>query len=169
MEEKAEMNASKTHLSAERDKLKRRQQEISTLLFKLFEDHAAGLISNENYVSFTNRYQSKQAEILQKLSVLGSRMEQQNDYHANAEKLREVTCDFLNVEKLTPHMLNKLIERIEIGHTEVVDEGKRQEIDRESAKTEFYITSSSSIYHTCASNLVLKHLHQTNCMQCILL
>ncbi len=90
--------------------------------------HAAGLIADENYVAFTNRYQSEQAKILQNLSVLDSRIERQNDYHANAEKLREVICDYLNIDKLTPHILNKLIKKIQVGIVEVTDDQSRQEI-----------------------------------------
>ncbi len=128
MEEKSGLNTSDKQLAAERDKLKRRQQELSSLLFKLFEDHAAGLISNENYVAFTNRYQSEQTEILQKLNVLDYKLEVQNDYQTNSEKLRELIRDFLHIEKLTPFMLNKLIERVEIGQAKIVNEQKQQEI-----------------------------------------
>lgn len=79
VEEKSGLNTSDRQLAAERDNLKRRQQELSTLLFKLFEDHAAGLISDENYVAFTNRYQSEQSEIQEKLAMLGTKLEQQTD------------------------------------------------------------------------------------------
>ncbi|HHW46445.1 MAG TPA: DUF4368 domain-containing protein [Clostridiales bacterium] len=101
---------------------------LSTLLFKLFEDHAAGLISDENYVTFTNRYQSEQTEIQGKIAMFDARLVQQTDYQANAEKLRELTRDHLHIDKLTALMLNKLIERIEVGHAEVIKAQSEQEI-----------------------------------------
>ncbi len=83
VEEKSGLNTSDKQLAADSDKLKRRQQELSSLLFKLFEDHAAELISDENYVTFTNRYQSEQTEIHEKIALLDSKLEQQTDYQAN--------------------------------------------------------------------------------------
>ena len=95
---------------------------------KLFEDHAAGLISDENYTLFSGEYQSEQAKILQKLNVLDSKLEVQNDYQTNAEKLRELIREYLHIDKLTPFMLNKLIERIEVGQAEIVNGQNQQEI-----------------------------------------
>ena len=120
VEEKSGLNTSDQQLATERDKLKRRQQELSILLFKLFEDHAAGLISDENYVAFTNRYQSEQVETQEKIAVLDTKLEQQTDYQANAEQLRGAITDYLNIDTLTPFILNKLIEKIQVGHPETV-------------------------------------------------
>ncbi|NLK39662.1 MAG: hypothetical protein GX303_05390 [Clostridiales bacterium] len=61
---------------------------LSKLLLKLFEDHAAGLISDENYIAFTQRYQSEQAEIQEKITVLEDKLARQTDFAANAAKLR---------------------------------------------------------------------------------
>lgn len=128
MEEKAGLNTSVKQLIQDRDKLKRRQKELSTLLFKLFEDHAAGLIADENYVAFTNRYQSEQTEIQGNISVLDVRLEQQTDYQTNAEQLRQAISDYLNIDTLTPFILNKLIEKIQVGHSETVNEQVKQAI-----------------------------------------
>ncbi len=128
VEEKAGLNTSVKQLIQDRDKLKRRQKELSTLLFKLFEDHAAGLIADENYVAFTNRYQSEQTEIQGNISVLDVRLEQQTDYQTNAEQLRQAISDYLNIDTLTPFILNKLIEKIQVGHSETVNEQVKQAI-----------------------------------------
>lgn len=128
VEEKSGLNTSDKQLAAERDKLKRRQQKLSTLLFKLFEDHAAGLITDENYVSFTNRYQSEQAEIQEKIAVLDAKLEQQTDYQANAEQPRQVISDYLNIDTLTPFILNKLIEKIQVGQVEIINGQMVQEV-----------------------------------------
>jgi len=128
VEEKAGLNTSEMQLMQDRDKLKRRQQELSTLLFKLFEDHATGLISDENYVAFTNRYQSEQTEIQGKITVLDTKLEQQVDYQANAEQLRQTISGYLHIENLTPFILNKLIEKIQVGHAETVNGQTIQEV-----------------------------------------
>ncbi len=84
VEQKEGLDTSEMQLMQERDKLKRRQQELSALLFKLFEDHAAELIADANYVSFTNRYQSEQTEIQGKIAVLDTKLEKWVDYKANS-------------------------------------------------------------------------------------
>jgi len=128
VEEKSGLNTSEKQLATEHDKLKRRQQELSTLLFKLFEDHAAGLIADANYVSFTNRYQSEQTEIQGKIAALDAKLEQQVDYQANTKQFREVIRDYLNIDKLTPFILNKLIEKIQVGRAEIVNGQAVQEV-----------------------------------------
>ena len=89
---------------------------------------AAGLISDENYVAFTNRYQSEQAEIQEKIAVLDAKLDQQTDYQANAEQLREAISDYLNIDTLTPFILNKLIENIQVRHAEAVNSQIVQEV-----------------------------------------
>jgi site-specific DNA recombinase len=106
---------SKTKPSLKSDKLN------SLLHLKLFEDNTAVLLSDENYVAFTNRYQSEQAEIQEKIEVLDAKLEQQTDYQANAEHLRQIISDYLSIDTLTPFNLNKLIEKIQVGHAETVN------------------------------------------------
>lgn len=44
------------------------------------------------------------------------------------EKLKEAVADCLDIRELTPLILNKLIDRIEVGSQEVVDGQRQQEI-----------------------------------------
>ena len=128
VEQKEGLDTSEMQLMQERDKLKRRQQELSALLFKLFEDHAAELIADANYVSFTNRYQSEQTEIQGKIAVLDTKLEKWVDYKANSEQLRQALSDYLNIETLTPFTLNKLIEKIQVGCVDKINGQEVQEI-----------------------------------------
>lgn len=47
---------------------------------------------------------------------------------ASAEQLRAAISDYLNIDTLTPLILNKLIEKIQVGHVEKVDGQMVQEI-----------------------------------------
>lgn len=60
--------------------------------------------------------------------MLNTKLEQQVDYQANAEQLRAAISDFLNIDTLTPLILNKLIEIIQVGCMEKVDGQMVQEI-----------------------------------------
>jgi hypothetical protein len=101
------------------------QAELSRLLRKLFEDNAAGLISES---AMLKAYQDEQAETAEKLKIIATDSAQKEDYRVNAEKLRETILECLNIEKLTPFILNKLIERTEIGHLQTVDGQRQQEV-----------------------------------------
>lgn len=60
--------------------------------------------------------------------MLDTKLEQKIDYAANAEQLRAAISDYLNIDNLTPLILNKLIEKIQVGQVEKVDGQMVQEI-----------------------------------------
>ena len=62
------------------------------------------------------------------LMVLDTKLEQQIDYQAAAEQLRVAISIYLNIDTLTPLILNKLIEKIQVGHVEKIDGQLVQEI-----------------------------------------
>ena len=115
-------------LTEKRAKLEKRQAKLTRLLRKLFEDNAAGLISDENYSAMFKVYQDEQNETAQKIKAIYTESAQKDGYRLNAEKLRETILQYLNIEKLTPFILNKLIERIEIGHLQIIDGQRQQEV-----------------------------------------
>ena len=60
--------------------------------------------------------------------MLDAKLEQQTDYQTSVYRLREAISDYLNIDKLTPFILNKLIEKIQVGHAETIDGQAVQEI-----------------------------------------
>jgi len=60
--------------------------------------------------------------------VLDTKLEQQVDYQASAEQLRQAISDYLNIDTLTPFILNKLIEKIQVGQVQTVNDQTVQEI-----------------------------------------
>jgi len=67
-------------------------------------------------------------EIQGKIAVHDIRLEQQVDFQANAEQLRQAISDYLNIEAITPLILNKLIEKVHVGQVETVNGQAVQEI-----------------------------------------
>lgn len=63
-------------------------------------------------------YQAEQTALASKIDEIQSQL----------EKLQEAIRDCLDIQELTPLMLNKLIDRIEIDSQEVVDGQRQQEI-----------------------------------------
>jgi hypothetical protein len=115
-------------LAEKRTKLEKRQGELTRLLRKLFEDNAAGLISDENYSAMLKIYQVEQTDTVEKLKVIYAESVQKDAFMSNAETLRKNIREYLDIREITPYILNKLIERIEVGHLEMVDGQKQQEV-----------------------------------------
>ena len=82
--------------------------------------------------------QTEQATLEQKLSVLRSRLQNNQNTESQIEQFKESIRECMNIQELTPYILNKLIAKIEIGCVEVVDSEKQQEVRIE---WKFYIST----------------------------
>ena len=100
--------------------------ELSEKARKLFDAHADGVIDDRNYEVLMKDIQAEQEELEQKLSDLQTKISQQHNTAISIEQFRETVMECLNVTKLTPYILNKLISKIEVGYLETVDEEKQQ-------------------------------------------
>jgi hypothetical protein len=85
-------------------------------------------VNDENYAVMFKVYQDEQAEVMEKFRNIQTELAKEDDYRVNAEKLREVIREYLNIQELTPFILNKLVERIDVRHTEIVDGQPQQEV-----------------------------------------
>jgi len=63
-----------------------------------------------------------------KSAEIQTQLTEKADYAGQLEKLQEAVRDCLDIQELTPIVLNKLIDRIEVGSQEVVDGQRQQEI-----------------------------------------
>ena len=106
--------------------LEKRMAELSGKVRKLFDGHADGIIDDRNYEMLMKDIQAEQEELEQKLSALQSKISQQHNTETSLEQFRETVRECLNVVELTPLLLNKLINGIEIGCLEIVDGQKQQ-------------------------------------------
>ena len=95
---------------------------------KLYEDNAKGLLDDRNYAVMMGEYQAEQEALTGKLAEIKAQLAEKEDYAGQLEKLHEAVWDCLDIQELSPLVLNKLIDRIEIGSQEVVDGQRQQEI-----------------------------------------
>jgi len=121
-------NAKVDKLTADKTKAEKRMNELSRLLRKLFEDNAKGLLDDRNYEVMMGEYQAEQASLTGTLAAIKTQLAEKEDYAGQLEKLQTAIKDCLDVKELTPLVLNKLIDRIEVGSQEVIDGQRQQEI-----------------------------------------
>ena len=102
---------------------KHRIDEIDRLITKLYEDNFAGKLSDERYSRMAAKYEKEQAELLQSVSTKEKEL---------AELEREsvdIRLLYSSMETLTPEVVNKIIKRIEVHNSEMVNGHKQVCID----------------------------------------
>ena len=86
------------------------------------------MLDDRNYAVMMGEYQAEQAALTGKQAEIKAKLVEKEDYAGQLEKLHEAVRDCLDIRELTQLVLNKLIDRIEVGSQEVVDGQRQQEI-----------------------------------------
>lgn len=128
IEQRAKADKQFVRLNDSKTKTEKRLVELSSKVRRLFDDDTSGVLANQNYEMLMGEIQKEQTDLTVKLHRLQSELAQQGNQAVQLEKLREVVADCLNITELSPLILNKLIDRIEVGSQEVVDGQRMQEV-----------------------------------------
>lgn len=105
-----------------------RDDELDILFEKIYEDNVSGKISDERFAKMSVKYESEQKELKEKVQKIQAEL--------NNEKSKAVTSDmflssvrkYTRARKLTPRMLNELIDKIEVYQAEKIDGKKVQRL-----------------------------------------
>jgi DNA invertase Pin-like site-specific DNA recombinase len=114
---------------AEKTKIEKRLSVLSKLVKRLYEDYAAEALDGSNYLAMLGDYQREQQELNGKLVRIIKELEKVGGKEKDYDRLKTVIDEFKSCKELTAEMLNKLIDRIEIGYPERTDGIVRQEIN----------------------------------------
>ena len=105
-------------LQGEYNTLMNRKNVLSTLFKRLYEDNVIGRINDEQFRILSSDYNEEQADIKDKLPVLGRQMEALRDQTNGAEQFVTIAKKYTHITELTPEILNTMIEKIIIGERE---------------------------------------------------
>lgn len=108
----------------EHDKLKRRSDELQSIMKKLYEDNALDKISDEQYVSLSSDFEKEKVQTLTRLSELENTLSQAEEKQANTAKFLELVREYTDIKELTKPILNELIDKV-VVHDAVKENGKR--------------------------------------------
>ena len=107
--------------------IKKRLRELESIIGKLYEDNAAGRLSDARMNKLLPKYE-QEAEALEKriAAIEAEKAEPVPSEQASREKLDKLLHHFTDVTELTPKLLFKLIDHIEVGqgHYEKGEHGK---------------------------------------------
>ena len=98
-----------------------RDRELDSLFERIYEDNVSGKISDERFAKMSVKYEGEQKELSERIKSINKELE--------AEKSKAVTSDmflasvrkYTRMKKLTPVILNELIDKIEVFQAEKVD------------------------------------------------
>ncbi len=105
-----------------------RSDTVSQLYEKLYEDNASGKVSDEWFMQLSHKYElermelkAKITELRKKLSEIGSRQQERNNFTYAIRK-------FMEMDKLTAPLLRELIDHIDVYETEGTGKNRTQRI-----------------------------------------
>ena len=115
LEIRREMNT----LQRELDTMRRRNDELSALFKRLYEDNVLGRITNEQFRMLSADYNAEQKALQEAIPEKEMRMERLKASAANVDAFIEKAKQYASIEQLTPEMVRLFIQRIEIGERAV--------------------------------------------------
>ena len=119
--------AARKQQAAELKKAEKRKAEVDTLFARMYEDWAAGRITEYNFSMLSGKYQSEQAELDEKIERLQSAIATESQNAADAEKWIALMKECVNPTELTAELLNTLIEKIVVHEAVKGEDGSREQ------------------------------------------
>ena len=98
-----------------------RDDELDGLFERIYEDNVSGKISDERFSRMSRRYEDEQKELTEKIKQLRSEIEKQSSRTMTTDMFIRLVRKYTRAKKLTPRMLNELVEKIEVFNAEKVN------------------------------------------------
>ena len=98
-----------------------RDDELDGLFERIYEDNVSGKLSDDRFAKMSRRYEEEQKELSEKIKKLRSEIEKQNSCAASTDMFVSIVRKYTRARKLTPRMLNELVEKIEVYNAERID------------------------------------------------
>ena len=98
-----------------------RDEELDGLFERLYEDNVSGKLSDDRFAKMSRRYEDEQKELAEKIKKLRSEIEKQSSRSMTTDMFIGLVRKYTRARKLTPRMLNELIEKIEVFNAEKID------------------------------------------------
>ena len=98
-----------------------RDEELDGLFERIYEDNVSGKLSNDRFAKMSRRYEDEQKELVEKIKKLRSEIEKQSSRSMTTDMFIGLVRKYTRARKLTPRMLNELVEKIEVFNAEKID------------------------------------------------
>ena len=98
-----------------------RDEELDGLFERIYEDNVSGKLSEDRFAKMSRRYEDEQKELAEKIKKLRSEIEKQSSQAMTTDMFISLVRKYTRARKLTPRMLNELVEKIEVYNAEKID------------------------------------------------
>ncbi|TQI67334.1 recombinase family protein [Clostridium sp. KNHs216] len=122
---KAVMGHSQQTIELERQRKKKeynsllaRDKEIDQLFDRMYEDNVSGKISNERFSKMNKQYEDEQSGLAGRIKVLRTELDKESCRTVGTDMFVSTVRKYTRARKLTPCMLNELIDHIEVHQAE---------------------------------------------------
>ena len=98
-----------------------RDEELDGLFERIYEDNVSGKLSDDRFAKMSRRYEDEQKDLSEKIKKLRSEIEKQSSRSMTTDMFIGLVRKYTRARKLTPRMLNELVEKIEVFNAEKID------------------------------------------------
>ena len=98
-----------------------RDDELDGLFERIYEYNVSCKLSNDRFAKMSRRYEDEQKELAEKIKKLRSEIEKQSSRSMTTDMFIGLVRKYTRARKLTPRMLNELVEKIEVFNAEKID------------------------------------------------
>ena len=116
------------YLEEEINRALSRNDKVSGLYEKLFEDHAENKVSEEWFMHMSQKYETERLELKNKISRLRKDLAEADELKLGQESFVNAIRRFLQVQTLTRPLLQELIDHIDVYETEGVGKSRTQRV-----------------------------------------
>lgn len=109
--------------------MKRRVEELDTLIKRLYEDNTAGKISERLYDKLLRDYDEEQGELEKRIRELEQKDEEIREDRKCAEKFVSLVRKYTDYSEITDTMMNEFIEKVIVHESTGTRYHKEQQID----------------------------------------
>ena len=110
------------------DKATARTKEVAVMYEKLFEKHINGIVNEESFMQLSQKYETERDELKLKIRQYRDELAEIENLRTSKEQFTLAVRKFMQMETLTPALLNELIEKIEVHSIEGKGKNKTQRI-----------------------------------------
>ena len=98
-----------------------RDDELDGLFERIYEDNVSGKLSDDRFAKMSRRYEEEQKELSEKIKKLRTEIEKQSSRATSTDMFVSIVRKYTRARKITPRMLNELVEKIEVYNAEKID------------------------------------------------
>ena len=98
-----------------------RDEELDGLFERIYEDILSGKLSDDRFAKMSRRYEAAQKELSEKIKTLRTEIDKLSSKAVTSDMFITTVRKYTRAKKLTPRMLNELIEKIEVHQAEKID------------------------------------------------